>query len=216
MFRRVTRDFPETPAGRAAGRFARAEIEASTPLHIRISRGFLLENSQLAGPRGLGLRPGLLDGDAANGELHAEGVTLLGGRVLELSFVGPSGDDEHPPERVRETLSDDRLARLVSRLEETSFHNELIDPDDRLGADAQRDVYFERVRLGLADDVDLRASADSHYSYKGIRERYGLVRSRESILPFDLVLQGSLTDLSIGAFPRIRKPRETPDAFLYE
>ena len=216
MFRRVTRDFPETPAGRAAGRFARAEIEESTPLHIRISRGFLLENPQLAGPQGLGLRPGLLDGDAANGELHAEGVTLLGGRVLELSFVGPSGDDEHPPERVREKLSDDRLARLVSRLEETSFHNELVDPDDQLGADAQRDVYFERVRLGLADDVDLRAGADSDYTYTGMRERYGLVRSRESILPFDLVLQGSLTDLSIGAFPRIRKPRETPDAFLYK
>jgi hypothetical protein len=48
-----------------------------------------------------------------------------------------------------------------------------------------------------------------------MRERYGMVRSRESILPFDLVLKGSLSNMSLGAFPRIREPRQTPDAFLY-
>jgi hypothetical protein len=57
--------------------------------------------------------------------------------------------------------------------------------------------------------------AESNFSYTGMRERYGMVRSRESILPFDLVIQGSLADLSLGAFPRIRTPRETPDAYLY-
>jgi hypothetical protein len=30
------------------------------------------------------------------------------------------------------------------------------------------------------------------------------------------VLQGSLEDMSLGAFPRWRKPKETPDAFLYK
>lgn len=48
-----------------------------------------------------------------------------------------------------------------------------------------------------------------------MRERYGMVRGRESILPFELVLQGSLWDFSLGAFPRWREPRTTPDAFLY-
>jgi hypothetical protein len=81
--------------------------------------------------------------------------------------------------------------------------------------DADRDAFFERLRLGLADDLDARPSARSSYAYSGLRERYGMVRSRESILPFDLVFQGSLTDLRLGAFPRFRTPRETPDAFLY-
>ena len=49
-----------------------------------------------------------------------------------------------------------------------------------------------------------------------MREKYGMVRSRESILPFELVVQGSLEDLSLGAFPRMRTPRRTPDAMLYE
>jgi hypothetical protein len=42
-----------------------------------------------------------------------------------------------------------------------------------------------------------------------------MVRGRESVLPFDLVLQGSLGDLTLGAFPRWRYPKQTPDAFLY-
>jgi len=48
-----------------------------------------------------------------------------------------------------------------------------------------------------------------------MRERYGVVRGRESILPFDLVFQGSFSDFQLGAYPRWRPPEETPDAFLY-
>ena len=72
------------------------------------------------------------------------------------------------------------------------------------------------AQAACCDDVDPRAGAASHYVYRGLRERYGVVRRREPILPFDLVIKGSFTDLSIGAFPRIREPRETPDAFLYK
>ena len=46
-------------------------------------------------------------------------------------------------------------------------------------------------------------------------QRYGMVRARESILPFDLVVTGSLPDLNIAAYPKMRPPRRTPDAFLY-
>ncbi|MEE8549788.1 MAG: hypothetical protein V3T08_00865, partial [Gemmatimonadota bacterium] len=99
---------------------------------------------------------------------------------------------------------------------ETSFRNSLEDSLDQLGSDAHRDVFFERARIGLADEVDPRALAGSGYVYQGVRERYGMVRSRDSLLPFDLVIQGSFTDMSLGAFPRIRPPRKTPDHFLYK
>ena len=39
----------------------RSELEHGTTQQIRISRGFLLENPDVAGPEGLGLRPELLD-----------------------------------------------------------------------------------------------------------------------------------------------------------
>ena len=113
-------------------------------------------------------------------------------------------------------MTSERLARLVARLEETSFRNALLDADDPIQPDAHRDLVFERFRLGLADDVDSRAAARAGFAYRGIRERYGVVRRREPILPFDLVLRGSLTDLSLGAFPRMRVPKQTENALLYE
>ena len=215
MYRRVAREYPDTEAGKRAGRAVRAEILHATPQRIRISRGFLVENPEFAGPLGLGLDPELLDDDPVNGELHPSGVVLIGGRAVKLLFIGPSGDEEDSPIEVYQELSDERFARMVAKLEETSFRNSLLDPDDVIVADANRDVVFERARVGLSDEIDTRPMAESTYSYLGMRERYGIVRSRRSILPFSLVLQGSLSDLSLGAFPRINAPRETPDAFLY-
>jgi len=214
-YQRIALDYPETPAGRLAAERARDELERASAHYVRLSRGFLLENPELWGPRGLGLRPELLDGNPGNGELHPDGVALLGGRSVELHLLPPGGDEEAPAERVREALPEGRLARLVSQLEETSFRNSLLDADDPVLPDAQRDVFFERARLGLAEEADPRPLAEAVFTYRGLRERYGMVRARDSILPFELVLQGSLTDLSLGAFPRMKPPRTTPDAFLF-
>jgi hypothetical protein len=213
--RNVAQEFADTEAGHRAGLAIRNELTGTTPHRIRLSRGFLVENPEVAGPAGLGLRPELLDDDGTNGELHPEGIALLGGNDLAVYYIGPSGDDEEAPLMKRETIDDERLARLVSALEEATFENSLTDSDDRIETDSRRDVFFERARLGLPTDTDQRAGASAEYSYRGMRERYGMVRSRDSILPFDLVLKGSLTNMSFGAFPRIREPRKTPDAFLY-
>ena len=70
--------------------------------------------------------------------------------------------------------------------------------------------------LGLTAELDWRPDAESTFAYRGVRERFGIVRSRPSILPFELVLRGSLEDFSLGAFPRLHTPRRTADAFLYE
>lgn len=215
MLREVVREFPRTRAARLAGERARQEVETASAQHIRLSRGFLEENPRVAGPLGLGLRPQLLDGHTENGELHPSGVTFLGGRTLEFAFVARSGDEDDPPVRVRHEFGEAELARLVSLIDETTLRNAQIDSDDTLGSDAARDLYFERARLGVTSEPDRRATAESRYAYEGVRERYGLVRGRESILPIDLVLQGSLTDFRLGAYPKLREPETTPDAYLY-
>ncbi len=211
----VVRAFPETRAGAEAGRAAREQVTVHTPHAVRLSRGFLLENADVAGPAGLDLDPALLDGDPRNGELHPEGVTWTGGRDLTVAVLAESGDEDDPPRRLPAQLAEPDLARLVARLEETSFRNALLDSDAALEPNAQRDVVFERARLGLADDVDERPAAEARYAYRGMRERYGMVRSRESLLPVELVLQGELDTLTLGAFPRLRPPATTPDAILY-
>ena len=215
LLRQVAQDFRDTEAGRRAGELLREELLRTSPQQIRVSRGFLVEQPRVAGPEGLGLRPELLDGKPWNGELHPDGVTLLGARVIELAFLAPSGRAGDEPERVRQRISEERLARIVAQLEEAALRMARLDPDAPFEADADRDVFFERVRLGLVDEPDLRPGAESSYAFRGVRERYGLVRSRESILPVEIVLQGSFDDFGLGAFPRIRMPKPTPDAFLY-
>ena len=205
-----------TEAGREAGNFVREEVSKATPQQVRVTRNFLLENAAVAGPEGLGIQPAYLDGSLRNGELHPDGVVLVGGQLLELRFVPASGKESDPPAIVRKQISAERLARTVSLLEETSMRNELLDPGNDQQPDARRDLFFEQARLGLTSAPDLRPAAESDYVFKGLKDKYGLVRGRESILPVDLVLQGSLPSLGLGAFPRIRSAKATPDAILYK
>ena len=172
-----------------------------------MTRGFLEEHPHLAGPDGIGLEAIYLDGEPRNGELHPEGVSLVGGRTLELSFLAESGDEDDLPERRYRAVSEERLARLVSLLDETSLRLATLERDYDHALDPDRDRYFERARLGVADSPDVRAAARSDYAFQGMRETYGIVRSRESILPFELVVQGSLYDFGFGVFPRIRMPK---------
>ena len=211
----VAREFPDSEGGREAGLRAREEAEDASPQHIRITKSFMLENPEVAGPNGLGLNPSLLNDDDADGELHPDGVLLRGGRVLEILLIAEGGDDKDPPESRHRKISRQRLSHVASALGEAIAQNSLIDVGARQSSDAGRDVYLERANLGLTDDVDQRPTAESTHVYQSLRERYGLVRGRDSILPFDLVFRGSLGDFTLGAFPRWRPPRETPDAFLY-
>jgi hypothetical protein len=211
----VARDYPDSEAGHTAGEQARRDVETDSPQRIRMTRGFLKENPAVAGQSGLGVRSILLDGEIENGELHPKGVTFLGGRMIEVAVLNREGDEEADPLLMQRQISEDRLARSVSILDEMSIHNARIDRDYTVAPDAHRDVFFERARLGLTGITDRRALAQSTYVYESVRERYGMVRSRESILPFDLVFRGSVDDLGLGAFPRWREPKRTPDSFMY-
>ena len=215
MLRRVVREFPDSQAGAAAGLRAREEALDRTPQRIRLTRGFLQENPQLVAPQGLGLDPSLLDGERRNGELHPDGITFIGGRWIELALIDPSGDEDAPPATHQREIGAERLARTAALLDEAATLGVHLDADETQAVDGSRDLYLERARLGLTDDIDRRPTAESTYVYRGLRERFGALRGRESILPFDLVLQGSLRDLRLGAFPRWRQPERTPDAFLY-
>ena len=213
--RQAVREFPESEAGHRAGVAAREQRDNATAQSIRMTRGFLIENPQVSGPRALGIRSELIDGDSANGELHPRGVSFIGGRYLEFEFLAESGDEDDPPNKVRQKISQARLARLVAILDDTARRNFRVDPDSDLAPDPRRDLFIERARLGLTEEIDLRATAQSNYVFRSARERFGMVRGRDSLLPFDLVVRGDFSSAGIAAFPRWRKPRETPDAFLY-
>jgi hypothetical protein len=205
--------FPETEAAAKARKIVRREVKRATPQRIQVSRQYFIENPEVAGPRGFALQAALLDEKTANGELHPDGVTLIGGRWIELAYVGREGKDGEAETRQLE-VSDEHLARIAAVLEESALRRTRVDRDATLPADAGRETFFERARLGLADEA-LRAGGDTEFAFRGMREMYGIVRGRESILPVELVVQSGLEDFGFGAFPRIRMPRETPDQILY-
>jgi hypothetical protein len=215
VLREVARQFPDTEAGHEAGAIAREQVLDHSAQRIRITKSFLIENPRVAGEDGLGLRPELLNDRVEDGEIHPEGVIFLGGRRLMITLVDEDGDEDDPPKEIFKTISERRIGRTAAMLDTTVRQNELIDPDERLAADGDRDQFIERAALGLTGEPDERATARSTYVYRSMRERYGMVRGRESVLPVDLVFQGSFTDFSFAAFPRWRAPKETPDAFLY-
>lgn len=215
VLRGVATEFPDSEGGRDAGKKAREELENASPQHIRITRGFLIENPSVAGDTGLGLNPKLLNGDPRDGELHEDGVVLRGQRVLEILLRAEGRDEDAPAESRMQRISKQRLIRLTAALDEAVRRNSLVDAGARFAPDANREAYLEQARLGLTDEPDLRPAAESTFVYQSLRERYGAVRGRDSLLPFDLVFRGSLGDFSLGAFPRWRPPQETPDAFLY-
>jgi hypothetical protein len=213
LLARTAELFPETEAAAEARETVRREVQRATPQRIQVSRQYLVENPEVAGPRGFALQPALLDDEAANGELHADGVTLIGGRWIEIAWVGREGKNG-AAETSRLELSDEHLARVAAVLEESALRRTRVDRDATLPADAGRETFFERARLGLADEA-LYAGGDAEFAFRGMREMYGIVRARESILPVELVVQSGLEDFGFGMFPRIHMPRETPDQILY-
>ena len=74
--RTLLEHYPTTKAARKAAQQLR-ELNLLENRGLRLSKAFLKENADLAGPQGLGLKRELFDGDPDNVELTDEGITLL-------------------------------------------------------------------------------------------------------------------------------------------
>ena len=207
IYREVVVEYGDTPYGAKAEAALYQLMSESTPQNIRLSRDFLEENPRLTEPDALGLRPELFDGDGENGELAEDGVTLLGQTLVRVDLDGA--------EPATMAVPPENFARFVALLEEESYRRLLADERELPEPDLQRDLFFERARLGMLEQPDMRPTASSQAVYLSSTEKYGIVKRRDSILPVELVLQGSVEDLGLAAFPRVTPPKRTPDAFLY-
>ena len=73
----VVDDYPDSPAAAEATKKL-AELAKDDNRGLRMSKHFLMENPELYGPRGLGLKASLFDGNPQNMELADRGVNLIG------------------------------------------------------------------------------------------------------------------------------------------
>ncbi len=81
---------PDSPTAAEAIRKL-AELAKDENQGMRMSKQFLLEHPELFGPRGLGLKASLLDGDPRNMEIADRGVNLIGDNELLVYYQTPTG-----------------------------------------------------------------------------------------------------------------------------
>jgi hypothetical protein len=89
----LTQAVDQNPDGPAAAEAIRklAELAKDENQGMRMSKQFLLEHPELFGPRGLGLKASLFDGNPRNMEIADRGVNLIGDSELLVYFQTPTG-----------------------------------------------------------------------------------------------------------------------------
>ncbi len=93
--RAILENYPETSASKEATRKLAHQIK-NRNRGIRISKEFLMENPELYGPNGLGLKASLFDGKTSNMELADKGINLLSKRKILFHFESQWGIQSRP------------------------------------------------------------------------------------------------------------------------
>ncbi|HWQ00094.1 MAG TPA: hypothetical protein VNK92_06450, partial [Vicinamibacterales bacterium] len=140
----IAAHFPESDAGETA----REALEKRLALgDMTLTREQLERHRDLLGPDGLDLPPGLLDGDAANGELASDGITLRG-TELQLHLL-PERDGEAQLER--RTL-DVAEAQPLYATAETLLYREALAHDTRTKDRGRFEDYVPFFVTGTVGD----------------------------------------------------------------
>jgi len=91
---RVVDQNPDSPSAAEAVKKL-AQLAKDENQGLRLSKKFLLEHPELFGPRGLGLKPSLFDGNPGNIEIADRGVNLLGDNELLVYYQTAWGVRSH-------------------------------------------------------------------------------------------------------------------------
>ena len=87
---RLIDDFAGSPAAAEATKKL-AEMAKDENQGLRMSKQFLMENPEIYGPNGLGLKASLFDGDTRNMEIASRGINLVSDRELLVYYQTPWG-----------------------------------------------------------------------------------------------------------------------------
>jgi hypothetical protein len=87
---RLIEDFPGSPAAAEATKKL-ADMAKDENHGLRMSKQFLMENPEIYGPNGLGLKAALFDGDSRNMEIASRGVSLVSDREMVVYYQTPWG-----------------------------------------------------------------------------------------------------------------------------
>lgn len=126
---------------------------------LRLSKRFLLEHPELHGPRGLGLKATLFDGNEDNIEIAAKGLNIVDGGTVLLHYDTPWGIQSR-----RYAVDTRKITRFETVLRQKHYDLAALDVDrrDKNTPGGFKNLPEKLKRLDVRrDDVDLRFFRDA-------------------------------------------------------
>jgi tetratricopeptide (TPR) repeat protein len=146
--RMLVENYPATKAAREAAPLLR-ELQLPANRGLRLTKAFLREHEELIGPRGLGLKPELFDGNLDNVELADEGLTLIGSGEIALQLQSDTG-----PRAKIYAIPDERWERFWRRFREKGYEQAAHSGDQGLALLAQGAEAADQTLKGMREKND--------------------------------------------------------------
>lgn len=174
--------YPESSAAAEATKKL-AELAKDGNRGLRLSKQFLMENAELYGPEGLGLKPSLFDGNMRNMELADRGVNLVSDNEIVVYYHTPWGirSQSYPlPKRAAE--------RFYAALRRKHYEVALADVDRRAKGSVGgiKNMPLPIVR-GESDPKDKRSDELDGSTLILIREATGPAPEFPKVLDHELL-----------------------------
>ena len=192
-------EYPESPAAAEATKKLAALVKNDNQ-GLRMSKQFLVENPELYGPNGLGLKPSLFDGNRNNMELADRGVNLLDDNEILIHYQTPWGvrSQSYP-------LSKPATERFFATLRQKNHEVAMADIDQRAkgtvgGIKNMPTPILEGVRGKGAEKPD--DNQDSTFAF--IRQADGTVPAFPRVLDHELLSENELNPQSKYLLPPIQ------------
>jgi hypothetical protein len=192
-------EYPESPAAAEATKKLAALVKSNNQ-GLRMSKQFLVENPELYGPNGLGLKPSLFDGNPSNMELAERGVNLLNDNEILIHYQTRWGlrSQSYP-------LSKPTTERFFTTLRQKNHEVALADIDQR----AQGTVGGIKnmptpILQGVRGKSTEKPEDDQDSIFSFIRQADGTAASFPRVLDHELLSENELNPGSKYMLPPIQ------------
>jgi hypothetical protein len=192
-------DYPESPAAAEATKRL-AELVKNDNQGLRMSKQFLMENPELYGPAGLGLKASLFDGNPRNMELADRGVNLLEDNELLIYYQSPWGIRSQSYSLPRRTAE-----RFFSTLRQKNHSVALADVDQR-SKDSIGGIKNipAAITQGVQSQAGEKKQDDQDTTFSFIREADGRAPSFPRVLDHELLSENEHNPGSKYTLPPIQ------------
>ena len=192
-------EYPESPAAAEATKKLAALVKSNNQ-GLRMSKQFLVENPELYGPNGLGLKPSLFDGNPNNMELAERGVNLLDDNEILIHYQTRWGirSQSYP-------LSTPTTERFFTTLRQKNHEVALADIDQRAkGTVGGIKNMPAPILQGVRGKSTEKPEDDQDSIFSFIRQADGTAPSFPRVLDHELLSENELNPGSKYMLPPIQ------------